>query len=84
MKKHSHGYQEIAHTADWALRVWAPDIYRLLISAVEGMYALSELELSDSETQEVRFSVNALDKESLLVELMSELLFFSESQKAFE
>ena len=35
------GFEEITHTADWALRVWADDLEGLFAEAARGMYALS-------------------------------------------
>jgi SHS2 domain-containing protein len=41
------GFQEIAHTADWELEVWAPDLCTLLEQAAQGMYHLCEAKLSN-------------------------------------
>ena len=53
------GYEEISHTADWALRVWADDLAGLLVESAQGMNWLSGAELAESprtkktfETQE--------------------------------
>ena len=35
------GFREHAHTADWELEVWAPDLPALLEQAAHGMYAIS-------------------------------------------
>ena len=35
------GFEEKAHTADWALRVWADDLEGLFAEAARGMYALA-------------------------------------------
>jgi len=35
------GFEEVAHTADWALRVWAVDLPGLFPEAARGMYALA-------------------------------------------
>jgi hypothetical protein len=35
------GFREHAHTADWELEVWAPDLATLFVQAALGMYALS-------------------------------------------
>ena len=31
------GFEEIRHTADWALRVWASNLSELLTEAARGM-----------------------------------------------
>lgn len=72
------GYQEVTHTADWALRVWAPDLNALLLVASEGMYALSEIKYSDLPGNTVIFSVRGIDAESLLVEFLSELVYLAD------
>ena len=73
------GYQEIEHTADWALRVWAPDIEALFVQAADGMNHLSEITL-DEKRVEREFEVQADDPEGLLVAFLSELLYFGEDE----
>jgi len=34
-------YVEVEHTADWALRVWAPTLEELFVDAARGMYELA-------------------------------------------
>jgi hypothetical protein len=41
------GFEEVSHTADWALRVWSPDFVGLLEQAARGMNFLTDcLQLS--------------------------------------
>ena len=40
------GFREHAHTADWELEVWAPDLPTLLEQAARGMYAISGVQLA--------------------------------------
>jgi len=35
-EKSLSGFEEIRHTADWALRVWAPDLSTLFTQAAQG------------------------------------------------
>ena len=49
-----HGYREIEHTADWELKVWAPDLRGLLEQAARGMYALSGIILDIRKKEEMR------------------------------
>jgi len=78
MKKNT-GYREIEHTADWELHVWAPDLVTLLQTAAQGMYALSQTEIIGIPVER-NFSIPYHDGESLLVDFLSELLFFGENE----
>ena len=49
MKRKDAGFQEIEHTADWALQVWAPDLPILFTLAAEGMNSLAEVKLAEGE-----------------------------------
>ena len=74
------GFVEISHTADWALRVWAPDLSALFYQAAVGMYSLMGLvpgsHVGDSQT----ITLEAGDNECLLVNFLSELLYFLEEE----
>ena len=76
------GFEERAHTADWALAVWAPDLTSLLEQAARGMYALMGLRLRPEPRVEFAFDVQALDRESLLVSFLSELLYLGQQAEA--
>ncbi|MBU0493133.1 MAG: archease [Chloroflexi bacterium] len=69
------GYQSLDHTADVSLRVWAPTLPALFEQAARGMMA-QMLDVSAVPlTQRRRVCVTALDRESLLVEWLNELLY---------
>jgi SHS2 domain-containing protein len=72
------GFQEIAHTADWELYVWAADLNTLLEQAARGMYSLMATRLQSSPRQRRGFEIHYLDNESLLVSFLAELLLLSE------
>ena len=72
------GYREIAHTADWELEVWAPNLSALLQEAASGMYALSGVHLGEGPRQSYTFDIQAGDAESLLVSFLSEILYLGE------
>jgi len=72
------GFQEQPHTADWALEVWAPDLVGLLQQAAVGMYALMHARLQAEPRETYRFEIAALDRETLLVTFLSELLYFTQ------
>jgi len=74
------GFEEIRHTADWALRVWASNLSELLSEAARGMYTLSGAQLEKDPRVSRRLELDAADAESLLVSFLSELLYISESE----
>jgi len=80
-----YGYEELPHTADWALKVWAPDISGLLEEAARGMYALMSAQRAPSfptgYSQSRYIRLVAEDGESLLVGFLGELLFFLEEER---
>jgi SHS2 domain-containing protein len=78
MKNALQGFEEIEHTADWALRVWAPDNAELFRQAAIGMNVLSEVKLDSGSIVEKTLEISAIDIESLLVSFLSELVFFGE------
>ncbi len=85
MNNKKTGYREIEHTADWELHVWAPDLTALLKVAAQGMYALSHTELAADPLEKRTFEIPLADRETLLVDFLSELLFFGENEGlAFE
>ena len=75
------GFQEVEHTADWALRVRGRDLRELLVNAARGMNYLivSDLDSVPTDVQR-RFELDAFDAEGLLVEWLSELAYWAESE----
>jgi SHS2 domain-containing protein len=62
-------YEELQHTADWCLRVWANDLPSLFVEAARGMNALSG-------------AIPALSAvEGLLVAFLSELVYAAEQER---
>jgi SHS2 domain-containing protein len=79
------GYQEMEHTADWALKVWAPTLPELLIQAARGMVALMGIQVKHTTRCQRTFTILFTDEESLLVHFLSELLYYLERDNlAFE
>jgi len=74
------GFCERAHTADWGLEVWAPDMPALLEQAARGMYALSGTRLQDAPRLNRLVEINARDAENLLVRFLAELLYMNEQE----
>ena len=73
-------FEEISHTADWSLRVWADDLAGLLTESARGMYALANAEPVEGPRVNRTLSLDAVDAESLLVSFLEELLYLAESE----
>jgi SHS2 domain-containing protein len=69
------GFREIAHTADWELGVWAPDLPGLFEQAARGMYSLMGVRLLSAPCLSRTLEMDAIDGESLLVRFLEELLY---------
>jgi SHS2 domain-containing protein len=76
------GYLEIEHTADWELKVWAPDLSTLFEQAALGMYSLAGAIFQTEPRISRSIELQNVDEESLLVDFLSELLYFSEVERA--
>ena len=73
-------FEEISHTADWSLRVWAKDLGGLLAESARGMYALANAEQAEGPRVRRELLLEGVDAESLLVAFLEELLYISESE----
>ena len=74
-------FEEIQHTADWSLRIWATDLPELFAESARGMNALSGTRLSPAPKISRTIELDAPDSESLLVSFLSELVYFGEQEK---
>jgi SHS2 domain-containing protein len=80
MEENAPGFEEVEHTADWALRVRGRDLRELLIHAARGMAHLLVLDPAAVPADiERHIELDALDAESLLVEWLSELAYWAEA-----
>lgn len=79
-KRPQSGFEELEHTADWAMRVWAPEPAALFTECVRGMYALSGIEIGAGQRVQRQIALNAEDRETLLVDFLSEILFLAEDE----
>ncbi len=79
-------WEEIPHTADWAIRVWAHDLPTLFRDALSGMYALCRARPAAAglDAAPVLLQLAAVDTESLLVAFLSEALFHLEDGRLLE
>ncbi len=73
-------FEEVEHTADRALRVFGTNLTELFLNAAEGMTQLMVADVSEISTEiEKSIELDAIDTESLLVEWLSELAYWAES-----
>jgi SHS2 domain-containing protein len=73
-------FQEIQHTADWSMRVWAINLPTLFVDAARGMNSLAGVRLADAPRIHREFSTRAPDIESLLVAFLSELVYYTDKE----
>ncbi|MDJ0596328.1 MAG: archease [Pleurocapsa sp. MO_226.B13] len=73
-------FEEIEHTADWAYRVRGDNLSELFIQAALGLYSLVGMRLAPGERTTRSLQLKAIDRESLLVAWLNELLYFHESE----
>lgn len=74
-------YEEIEHTADWALRVRGRDLPALFINAALGMMELAGVRTGEGVGQTRQIVLQAIDRESLLVDWLHELLLALELEQ---
>ena len=78
---HEAAFEEIEHTADRALRIYGSDLRELLVNAAHGMNSLMVKEPAATSTPVERsIELEAMDAESMLVEWLSELAFWAETE----
>lgn len=81
MSTRKSGFEELPHTADWAIRVWAPSLPALFSEAARGMNALSGAKPGPGTRVSRTFRAEAPDLESLMVSFLSELVWAVEQEK---
>jgi SHS2 domain-containing protein len=73
-------FEEIEHTADWAFRAFGKDLKELFENAAYALFALEgALDVPSTLTRKVH--VQGIDREALLVNWLSELLFLQETKR---
>lgn len=75
------GFEEVEHTADWALNVWGTDTASLFRCAAEGMLELLGAEPAGEPQGSTRIDLQADDLESLLVSWLEEILYRIEERQ---
>jgi SHS2 domain-containing protein len=73
-------FEELAHTADWALRVRAADLPELFAESARGMNALTGARPAPGPRTHRTVNLSAPDAESLLVAFLSELVYAAEQE----
>lgn len=73
-------FEELDHTADWSLRVWAPNLSQLFIDACKGMNVLSGIRLARMPRLARKITASAPDTVGLLVSFLSELIYYNEQE----
>ncbi len=79
--KSTSGFREIAHTADWELEVWAPNLLLLLEQAALGMYELTAAQISSEPRISRHITLQYIEPETLLIDFLNELLYLAESER---
>jgi SHS2 domain-containing protein len=80
MAARKSGFEELPHTADWQMRVWATSLPGLFAEAARGMNALAGIKPSPGARVRREFEAEAADVESLLVAFLSELVWAAEQE----
>ena len=75
-------FEEIEHTADWALRINGANLEALLVNAARGMASLVVDQPERVGTEiERQIALEAIDAETLLVDWLSELAYWLETEQ---
>ena len=74
-------YEEIEHTADWALRVRGADLPALFSNAALGMMKLAGIQMEIAAGERRKIELQADDAEILLVDWLHELLLALELEQ---
>ena len=71
-------WQEVEHTADLALHLWAADLPDLFATAARGMFSLFVEVDGAAPLETTTLTLSALDVETLLIDWLNELLYLLE------
>ena len=74
------GFEELPHTADVAMRIWAGDLPGLLVEAARALDVLAGVQLADEPVQSQVLNIESEDSESLLVAFLTELIYLAEQE----
>jgi SHS2 domain-containing protein len=74
-------FEELFHTADLSIHVWAKDLNGLFVEAARGMNAITGAKLSGNPRVRRSYKTFAEDAESLMVSFLSELVYYGEQDR---
>ena len=78
---HQVAFEEIEHTADRALRICGSNLAEFLLNAARGMTSLMTTRHTPCAEHHEKFvALEAMDTETLLVDWLSELAYWAESE----
>ncbi|HRW08443.1 MAG TPA: archease [Caldilineaceae bacterium] len=73
------GFEEVEHTADWALHIWGRNLAQLCLHAALGLRQLLVADVvPTAPTIKREVTIEAYDAESLLVNWLTELAYWAE------
>ncbi|HEM61651.1 MAG TPA: archease [Chloroflexi bacterium] len=75
-------FEEVEHVADAAIRVQGADWAELLVNAAVGMFSLMADWENPPLSRQQEISLHSMDRETLLVDWLSELLYLFEMEEA--
>ncbi len=73
-------FEEVEHTADWALRASGAGLADLMVNSARGMLSLMQVEPGPGLRRRENLSLQAADAADLLVRWLEELLFRIETR----
>jgi SHS2 domain-containing protein len=76
-------YEEVEHTADWALRARGRTLDELFANAARGMMEMQQSKAQTGEVMERELVIEGADREGLLVNWLNELLYLQERGEAY-
>jgi SHS2 domain-containing protein len=76
------GFKEVPHTADIAIDVFASNLPELFNNAAQGLYHILGIRTGTGEVDKVDLEMEEMDRESLLVSFLGELLYYADKGKA--
>ncbi len=74
------GYEEVSHTADWSVKVWATNLPELFSECMIAMLQMMKVEYLPGQSVGQIIDLQAPDDESLLVAFLNEILFMIETR----
>ncbi len=74
-------FEEVEHTADWSFRVKGHDLPQLFVNAAHALSAMQPEESGEGRSVTREVQVEGVDRETLLVNWLNELLHLEHSNR---